>query len=826
MPSRTPSHRTAVRTLSLAATLAALAAPRPAGAAWPHSPFTNLPVCTAAGSQSGVQLASDGAGGAYLVWSDERAGAGAGADIYAQHVLRSGVVDPAWPADGLALCNASGQQTAPDLVADGAGGAFVVWQDFRGASIPVVYAHHLIANGADPAWPSQGKPVRAAGTYQYSPQIVSDGMGGAFVSWHEGGGATSNDIWAHHLLASGAPDPAWPADGLGVCVLAGLQSYAQLALAAPGIAVVTWRDTRGTSWDIYAQRVIAGVGVDPAWPANGQVLCAAAGQQDNPVVSGDGTGGAIVVWRDARNGSATDVYAQHVLASGAVDPAWPVDGRALCLAADSQLLMQIVSDAAGGAFVAWQDNRSAATGDIYAAHVLASGLTDPGWPTDGLAVCTAAFDQSYPAIAADGAGGAIVTWQDNRSGYEIYAQHVMAATGVDPAWPYNGSAISTAANSQYYPQLAEDGAGGAIVAWSDARGSASGDLYAQRVARFGQLGAPEAVLLPVADVPDDQGGRVKLSWDASWLDRAGSSFVTGYDVLRSVPPQLASLRVARGARVRAGLAGEVAPGELVAIVTGTTVAYWELLTTVPALHYLDGYSLVAPTTSDSLPGSNPLTSFMIVARDDSRSRYWPSTPASGYSVDDLAPAKPAPFTGAMAGGATRLHWEPNVEVDLAGYRLYRGSDAAFVPGPASLVAALADTGYTDAAGAPFWYKLTAVDLHGNESPVAVLAPEGTLDVGGGPAPFALALETPAPNPARGSTTVRFALPRSGQVLVAVHDVSGRVVRTLADGSREAGGHVVSWDLRGDDGHVVNPGLYYVRIESAGRTLARTLAVLR
>lgn len=824
MPRVPIAHRQAARLLALTFLCSFLTLPRPAQATWPHSTFTNLPVCTAPGTQNSVQLAGDGSGGAYLVWSDDRGGNGT--DIYAQHVLRTGIVDPAWPTDGLAVCTATGPQMSPDIVTDGAGGAFLVWQDYRGASIPGIYAQHLLPTGADPAWPSQGKPVRAVANYQYSPQAVSDGMGGLFVAWHEGGVSTSNDIWAHHLLASGAPDPAWPADGIGVCVLTGLQSYAQIALAAPGIAVVTWRDTRGATWDIYAQRLIAGAGVDPSWPANGLGLCAATGQQDNPVVCGDGAGGAIVAWRDARNGARTDVYAQHALASGIADPAWPLDGRAVCLAAEDQLLIQLVSDRAGGAFVTWQDHRSAAASDIYAAHLLASGLPDPGWPGDGAAVCTALSDQSYPAIAADGAGGAIIAWQDNRSGYDIYAHHLTATSGVDPAWPANGSAITTAANSQSSPQLTEDGAGGAIVAWTDARGGTYYDLYAQRVARFGQLGTPEAEWVAVADVPEDQGGRVKLSWDASWLDLAGTSLVTGYDVLRSVPPQVVSLRLARGERARAGLAGGVSPGELVAVDSGASITYWELLATVPALHYLEGYSLVAPTTGDSLAPTSPATGFMIVARDEARTRFWLSTPASGRSVDNLAPAAPAPFTGAAHAGTAYLHWDPNPESDLAGYRLYRGTDAAFETGPASLVAALTDTGYVDAAGAPYWYKLTAVDVHGNESRAALLAPGGTLDVADGPASLAFALEAPSPNPAHGPSAVRFALARPGQVRVAMHDVSGRVVRTLVDGALAAGAHAVTWDLRGDDGHAVSPGLYFVRIESAGKARARALAVVR
>jgi hypothetical protein len=50
---------------------------------------------------------------------------------------------------------------------------------------------------------------------------------------------------------------------------------------------------------------------------------------------------------------------------------------------------------------------------------------------DGVALCTAANDQQHPTIAADGAGGGIVAWQDARDGSnDIYARRVLAGGGL------------------------------------------------------------------------------------------------------------------------------------------------------------------------------------------------------------------------------------------------------------------------------------------------------------------------------------------------------------------------------------------------------------
>jgi hypothetical protein len=54
------------------------------------------------------------------------------------------------------------------------------------------------------------------------------------------------------------------------------------------------------------------------------------------------------------------------------------------------------------------------------------------------------------------------------------------ASGV-AQWPLNGIALCTAANWQYSPRMVSDGSGGAIVAWQDYRSGTNIDLYAQHV---------------------------------------------------------------------------------------------------------------------------------------------------------------------------------------------------------------------------------------------------------------------------------------------------------------------------------------------------------
>jgi len=461
----------------------ALLLPHSASAAWPADPNVNVPLCTATGDQFYPTIVSDGAGGVIVTWMDYRNG---NYDIYAQRISATGAVQ--WLASGVALCTATGTQQYPTIVSDGAGGAIVTWYDYRNGTNYDIYVQRISADGTI-QWTDDGVALCTAAGGQLNPTVVSDGAGGAIVTWFDYRSGGTSDIYAQRISAGGSVQ--WAANGVALCTAGGTQQYPTIVSDGAGGAIVTWFDPRsGTSnTDIYAQRISA-TGV-VQWLANGVALCTAAFRQDYPTIVSDGAGGAIVTWYDYRSGTNYDIYIQRISADGTIQ--WTADGVALCAATGTQWVPTIVSDGAGGAIVTWYDQRSG-NWDIYAQRIAASSAVS--WTADGVALCTATGEQSYPTIASDGAGGAIVTWYDYRSGtsYDIYAQRIAAGGSVQ--WVANGVALCTATGTQQYPTIVSDGGSGAIVTWYDNR-SGNYDIYAQRVQANGQLGGD------VTDVPGE-----------------------------------------------------------------------------------------------------------------------------------------------------------------------------------------------------------------------------------------------------------------------------------------------------------------------------------
>ena len=431
------------------------------------------PVCSATGAQSGPVILEDGSGGAYIAWVDARAGTFQG-DIYLQRMSGAGL--PQFAADGVAVCAAANSQLSVRMVRDGGEGVLLAWEDRRDGLDYEIYAQRVGTDGI-PYWTTDGVDVPQIAGAQTRPAIISDGQSGAIVAWEDSrnGACRSKDVYVRRVDSRGTP--TWTANGVAVCSALDDQDDVQMVGDGSGGAFLAWSDMRSEVRDSYAQRVSSAGAVQ--WMSNGVAMCLAPDRQVDLAVAARVGGGTVVAWNDWRSG-AFIVYAQAVNASGV--PQWTTNGI-LCAGLSSASPPVIVSDANGYLLALNLGS------DIYVQRLDAAGV--PQWGANGVALCTATGTQTRPAIVSDGLGGAVVAWTDYRNGNgDIYAQRVNSSGTLQ--WAADGVALCTATGDQDKPAIASDAVAGAIVTWEDPRSGVL-DVYAQRVSPTGEVGPTTSV---------------------------------------------------------------------------------------------------------------------------------------------------------------------------------------------------------------------------------------------------------------------------------------------------------------------------------------------
>ena len=604
--------------------------------------------------------------------------------------------------------------------------------------------------------------------------------------------------------------------------------------------VAVWRDYRYTfSWDIFAHR-IDGSGTR-VWDENGNFICQYTLNQRYSVAVPDGSGGAIIAWEDERAGN-VDIYAQRITGAGTTLWSRGSGGVAISEISYDDTDPQIATDGEGGALISWRVY-STGSASIHTRRIASSG--DLLWGFSGNKL-NLVDECNGPWMTGDGSGGVFVLWLENRYGSASpqYCQRI--DNEGFPYWGSGGVLVAGETAPYYVDSVVRDSNGGIILSWTGAGILGSEDLFAQRLDGNGDWGYPRPYIRSASDLPYDQGGYVTVNWSASQHDTGGE--LAEYTIWRKTDSPTA-LAMLESCAVLLDSPGEIRliktekvdaiPGEpgfppesrhlLIKIDMAGTEQFWELVDSHPA-YGQPAYARTVPTTVDSFESNDGIHYFQVIAHSTEPGVFWASDPASGYSVDNLAPDMPCGLAGEpeYTPPAITLSWTANTEPDLACYRLYRGSDPDFVPSEANLLAVTSNTAYMDdyRDWSTAVYKLTAIDIHGNESAVAVLEIGQITGDDPIPEPHSTFLSQNWPNPFNPSTTIEYGLETEGRVNLGIYDPAGRLVAVLVDEIRPAGIYSTVWNGKDTNGSPMASGVYFYRLTADDIVRTSKMILLR
>ena len=356
----------------------------------------------------------------------------------------------AWPTDpliNLPVCVASGDQGPPRAVTDGADGIVTAWLDQRAGG--QIFAQRVSASGAA-LWTPDGNALGPAGATS-DPMIAEGGAGGAVIAWVEDSGS-ARALKAQRL------------DGDGI------------AQWAPGGVTLRARvdqpnfpNDSNWLWDQFT-------GVSDG--AGGMFVCFQERHQEDNALDPSRYSSQLLLVHCDGTGAVVD---ERVLASDEYICSFCGDGY---FHLDDFSQLTTAQGAPAGLVVAFRARPIINHGTHFQPPEIRVQE-----PIAGLsaAVVTAAIDVRHPRVATDGAGGAIASWEDTRSGGpHLYAARLTAANA--QPWSLGGVPVSGGAGDQLNQEMISTADGGVALVWLDRRNSSVPDVYAQRL---DGLGAPQ-----------------------------------------------------------------------------------------------------------------------------------------------------------------------------------------------------------------------------------------------------------------------------------------------------------------------------------------------
>jgi len=283
----------------------------------------------------------------------------------------------------------------------------------------------------------------------------------------------------------------------------------------------------------------------------------------------------------------------------------------------------------------------------------------------------------------------------------------------------------------------------------------------------------------ITDVPDDQGGRVYIDFRKSFFDRRNQAnqlyTIFRHDMIDNIPEWVV---VGSGAAI------------------GDNSYIYEVL-----------------TLRDSTADDNGMTEFKVVA--SMNEGHFHSPPQSGYSLDNIAPGVPTGLILSMTNDGLMISWDESSEADFQFYMVQKSADSLFATDQYGDITT-AESYYLDIdyQYGIVYYRVSVFDYAGNEGDysnvlsTSILGSEAENLI-----PNEFALRQNYPNPFNPVTTIQYDLPENSQVQIAIYDMLGRKVRTLAHGFEDAGFKAVQWQGRNDFGQPVGAGVYICQIRA-------------
>ncbi len=781
-----------------------------------------IPICNQEDRQETPKLCSDGEGGAFFSWVDERNAEDTDKDIFVQRINADGELLWSDADEGIPLVTAHREQISNQIVLSEEGTAIITWEDNR-RNWEEFDASAISISGVDEMERNWESPIVIADRNQIHARICPDDEGGIYAVWaDEREHPYPNlDIWAQRLDRDG--EPVWEENGIPVCRDDGLQSMSIIRKHTLGCAIF-YSDLGSGSVSINAS--LLQPDGDPVEDRDDiLILEGVNGNALAPQIHSKGNGEFAVIWLDGRAGrNGEHAYIQLCRDEGdavdflLVENGIPVSGGGISISS-------AVNDN-GDVFVVYEDHRRDQPYTIYAQKISDDG--EVMWDESGVRCAEFDYDQTRPYVVNDNEGGIIVAWRapTDDDWYDIYMQRL--DENGEPLWGAEGLQVTDSMIDKNVEELAADGEGGAVVLWKTDDDDTDDDLWMNRINADGELMWGNHHIELVSEQFRQQDPTLARHHDGffvAWRDNRDDE---GDDIYGQFINSDGTLRWQEGGiAICSSELNQLNPESAIDN-EGNIWVVWEdnrntgrasgkdiyiqklgtepneegvppiLLTDENAEPYQDGMPLSSAVGVQRHP---------IIVHDGQNGMWvvWENYHGNGIHSDIYA-------THLEPNGQPYADWEENGNVVCDAHHRQAHPQAVLLSedGESGIAVVWEDkraTGLEEISNV-YIQKLEddfvsstfdEVDLH----------------------PTKISLEQAFPNPFNSTIKINYALPRRAAVSLQVYNLKGQLVGSLQEGNKMAGRHTAA--LAADN---LSSGLYFMRLKAGDTQLTQKVMLIK
>jgi hypothetical protein len=285
-----------------------------------------------------------------------------------------------------------------------------------------------------------------------NPQVAMNASGHGLVVWEQSDGLNSqiyrvdfvNGAWTKTMLTA------------HISPEGGNAYFPRVAINDNGDAVIVWVQYDGANYRIYMSERKNWIWTNPLYLSDS--ISPPGTDANYPRVVMNNSGDAVIVWQQS------DGSAYQVFKSERVNGSWLHPGTALDnVSPDGQNAYYpvVAMGETGEAIIAWEQY-DGANWQIFKSERRNGIWAKPLSLGDNISPNSE--DAYYPQTAMNGSGEAIITWEQN-DGYKSQIYMSMFSNGV---WDHPADLtdnISPDAGNAYYPQVAMNDNGNAVLTW-------------------------------------------------------------------------------------------------------------------------------------------------------------------------------------------------------------------------------------------------------------------------------------------------------------------------------------------------------------------------